>query len=370
MFLNLMKGKQQLLVAMFLLLFSACKQSEFYDKSQLLGPGNGIDTSADPDATATFTPPAVEPTPGAVTSPGVFTPPGTVPGLVLNDRKEIFTQNSLKNGDVDILWMIDNSGSMANKQKRLSESLGIFIDKFLDKNINFQMAITTTDGTSTKSGKMIGDSSKLTSTYLKTVGKATFMTYFQSIVKVGTSGSGVEQGLKTSSTFFDRYSASFVRADANLAIVEISDEEDQSEKTVNDYLNKFYALKASKGMVKVYSVVTQVLPDDHNLSDSIGYRYMDAAKITGGISSEIKNDFSTTLLNIGSSIVNLVDSFSLAEVPYNNAIKVYVNHAEVTTGWTYDITSRSVKFSSSAVPAEGSTIEVDYQVKATVLGAI
>ena len=266
--------------------------------------------------------------------------------------------------------MIDNSGSMENKQKRLSDSLGIFIDKFLDKNINFKMAITTTDGTSYYNGKMIGDANKLTSTYLQSVGKAKFMSYFQSIVKVGTSGSGTEQGLKTSSTFFDRYATSFLRADANLAIVEISDEEDQSEKTTSYYLNKFYALKASKGMIKIYSAVTKVLPDDHTLSDSIGNRYMQVSSITGGISSEIKNDFSGTLLDIGTSIVTLINSFSLAEAPYNNAVKVYVNKTEVKTGWTYDGISHSVKFLTGSVPAEGSSIEIDYQVQATVLGAI
>jgi hypothetical protein len=196
------------------------------------------------------------------------------------------------------------------------------------------------------------------------------MSYFQSIVKVGTSGSGTEQGLKTSSTFFDRYASSFLRPDANLAIVEMSDEEDQSGKAVNVYLDKFYALKPKKGMVKIYSIVTEVLPDDHTLSDSIGKRYMQASSITGGIASEIKSDFSTTLLDIGTSIVSLVDSFSLAEAPYNDAIKVYVNSTSITTGWTYDATSRSVKFSPTSVPAEGSLVEIDYHVKATVLGAI
>ena len=123
-------------------------------------------------------------------------------------------------------------------------------------------------------------------------------------------------------------------------------------------------------MIKIYSVITKVLPDDHSLSDSIGNRYMQAATVTGGISSEIKSDFSSTLLDIGTSIVSLIDSFSLAEAPYNNAVRVYVNKIEVKTGWTYDITSHSVKFSSTAVPAEGAAIEIDYQVKATVLGAI
>ena len=356
MFNNFLKNKRQLLIATVLLLFGACKQSEFYDKSQLLN--------------ASSTPSAVD-TGGGIIVPPIVTPPiVTVPGIILYDRKELFTQSIFKDGDVDILWMIDNSGSMANKQKRLSESLGIFIDKFLDKNINFRMAITTTDGTNLFNGKMIGDANKLTSSYLTEVGKANFMAYFQAIVKVGTNGSGIEQGLKTSTTFFDRYAASFLRTDANLAIVEISDEEDQSDKAVGVYLDKLYALKSSKGKVKVYSVVTKTLPDDHTLSDSIGNRYILASQTTGATSSEIKNDFSTILLDIGNSIVSLVDSFALAEAPYNNVVKVFVNKTEVLSGWTFDIATHSIKFNSNSIPVEGATIEINYQVKASVLGAI
>ena len=369
MLLTSMKGKQKVLIACFLFL-GACKQNEFYDKSQLLD-SEKAPTSAEADPTVSSANPTDGQNPtGGQSPPVVAVPPVNVPDPILNDRKEIFTQNSFKEGDVDILWMIDNSGSMANKQKRLSESLGIFIDKFLNKNINFKMAITTSDGRTAHNGKMIGDANKLTSSYLKLVGKTEFMSYFQSIVKVGTSGSGTEQGLKTSSTFFDRYATSFLRHDANLAVVEISDEEDQSETSVSVYLNKLFALKANIGMIKIYSVVTKVLPDDHTLGDSIGNRYIEATNITGGISSEIKNDFSTTLLDIGSSILTLIDSYALAEAPYNNAISVYVNKREVKTGWTYDPISHSVKFSAGSVPAEGATIEINYKVKATVLGAI
>ena len=359
---QLMKKKNKFIPVLFLILLGACKQSEFYDKSKFL---DSLDAP-----TSTSNSGGNPPSPG--TTPPVVIIPPTIenPNISLQNRKELFTQNNLKDGDVDILWMIDNSGSMDNKQKRLSDSLGIFIDKFLDKNINFKMAITTTDGRRICNGRMIGDSEKLTSDYLKLVGKANFMTYFQEVVKVGTSGSGVEQGLKTSTTFFDRYASSFLRNDANLAIVEISDEEDQSEKEVINYLDQLYALKTSKGKVKIYSIITKTMPDDSTLSDSIGNRYMLASLETGGTTSEIKDDFSDILINIGSSIVNLVDSFSLAESPYNNAIKVFINNIEVNSGWTYDIPTRSIKFNNGIIPPQGSVIEVDYQVKVPALGAI
>jgi len=421
MFFNDKKGKQSLLLAFVLITVGACKQSEFYDKAALLEPAKAVVSK--PGTDNGQMPPANDVNNGTVPNPpsSVVIPPPVVVNppvdcsgfwsecskscgggtqkftitistrdgghsctakdgdlrqcnlqecpIGLIDRSEIFTQNKMRDGDVDILFMIDNSGSMENKQKRLSESLGIFIDKFLDKNINFKMGITTTDGTNRFDGKIVGDPNKLTSNYLKQVGKATFMAYFQSITKVGILGSGIEQGLKTSAAFFDRYRSSFLRDDAYLTLVEISDEDDQSEKSVSDYVSYYQSLKKNKGMVKIYSIVTQTLPDDHTLQDSIGNRYMQASKMSGGTSSEIKDDFSKTLNDLGTNIVNLVDSFSLAEAAYNSEVTVLVNNKIITSGWKYNDISHSIKFDASSVPTEGSKIEVRYHVKASVVGA-
>jgi hypothetical protein len=381
---TLFKGKQILLISTLLFGLGACKQAEFYDKAVLLDfekPSDGGNGSGGVDCSGSWG--ACSKTCGGGLQVFSIVTPESNGGLsceaanaatqacnvqscttALSNRTETFTQDTLSQGDVDILWMIDNSGSMGNKQTSLSQNLGIFIDKFLDKGINFRMGITTSDGTSNYNGKMVGDPNKLTSAYLASVGKTQFMQYFQSIIKVGTNGSGNEQGLKTSSAFFDRYAASFLRSDANLAVVEISDEEDYSNSSVNYYLDKLYALKTNRGKVKIYSVVTKVLPADRNLPDSIGSRYIEASASTGGTSTDIKNNFSTSLLDIGTSIATLASSFSISAAPYNNAVKVFVNNVEMTTGWTYNATSRSVKFNIS--PAEGSQVVIKYQVQVAI----
>lgn len=45
---------------------------------------------------------------------------------------------------VDILWMIDNSGSMCQEQEAIRENFQLFIDQITKKNIDFQMGVTTT----------------------------------------------------------------------------------------------------------------------------------------------------------------------------------------------------------------------------------
>lgn len=434
MLLTRLTSKQTLLLALVLLLFSSCKQSEFYDKTALLDPSKTTKPASDPavdtgnqppvnnptdssssagstdgatnttttDApVATTLPPVVveAPNPDAslpsTTLPPISLPPILPPIVVTNppstggtcngntgspakpssetasnliDRSEIFTQDSTRTGDVDILWVIDDSGSMADNQDELARNFNNFITQFLDKNIDFKMAITTTDGTSTRNGKMVGDSAKLTSA--SAIGNRTaFTNNFTKWVKVGTSGSGIEQGLKCASSFLDRYSASFLRPDAYLAIVFVSDENDQSEKKVSEYIDRFQSTKVNKGMVKAYSIVTEKMPVNAQW-ETIGTRYNEVSVATSGTMSEITEDFSGTLKDIGTQIVKLIDSFALTESPYNDTVQVYVNNTEAKSGWNFDAKNHSVKFDTNTIPPEGSKIEIRYKVQATVVGAI
>ena len=314
-----------------------------------------------------ITPPVIV-TPPVVVTPPVITPPViTDPVVILNDRAEMFTQNTAQNGDVDILWVIDDSGSMADEQDALGKNFQSFINQFIEKNIDFKMAITTTDGTSARNGRMVGDSSKLTRASAKG-NKTAFLNNFTKWVKVGTSGSGVEQGLKTSTSFTDRYASSFLRPEAYLIVVYISDEEDQSDKKVSEYLAKLQALKVNKGMVKAYSIVS--VKNYGYQWETIGKRYMEVSTATAGAIGDIKKDFSSTLLDMGGKIVNLMDSFALNESPYQDQVEVFVNNTKVASGYVFNAAQRTVKFDANSLPAEGSKVEVRYKVKATVLGAI
>lgn len=360
MLLSEMKKKQIKLVPstllLSLLLLGACKQNDFYEKTGLseigdeynLPPGSASATTEDPHGLGTPTP---TPTPSSTSTPTI----------VLSDKQESFTQNLAKNGDVDILWVIDDSGSMSDNQTALANNFSSFIDSFLAKDVDFKMAITTTDGTNGHNGKMVGNSDKLTSDLAK-FNKTEFLNNFRTWSRVGVAGSGREQGLKTAKSFFDRYSSSFLRQDAYLAIVFISDEEDQSEKTVTEYLNFYKSLKSNPAMVKAYSLVTQkILPSQQ--WESIGHRYNYVADQTNGLKGDLDEDFAVTLNNIGTTISNLTDTFALNGSPYQNSIEVYVNGVKKTSGWSYDSVSKVVKFAANSIPVNGAAIVVKYKVQ-------
>jgi hypothetical protein len=250
---------------------------------------------------------------------------------------------------------------MADNQKALASNFSTFINHFLVKDVDFKMAITTSDGTYSQNGKMVGDANLLTTAAAKS-NKAQFIKNFTTWAKVGTSGSGIEQGLKTTKSFLDRYASSFLRKDAFLVIVFVSDEQDQSSGKQEEYLAYYKTLKANAGLVKAYSIVTQSLKG-YEIDETIGTRYNYVAQNTNGTIGDINSDFYQTLDNMGFTISNLADSFALNSLPYKNNIKVFVNGTELVNGWSFDFISKSIKFNADSIPMNGAKIEVKYQVQ-------
>ena len=276
-------------------------------------------------------------------------------------KVETFRQAAEESKKIDIVWVIDNSGSMNDEQSSLGINFSAFIDDFIDKNVDFRMAITTTDtSTIDKKGKMIaGSDFKLNSQAAK-VNEAQFKADFKSMIKVGTNGSGSEKGLAASEGFMDKYAATFVRPSAYLAVVVVSDEEDQSSKTVQQYTDYLKSFKNSNGLVKVYSVVDVNNTNCCQQGIATGSaRYKAASNNTAGMIADIREDFHGVLNDMGESIINLLDSFALSHEPVQGTLKVFVNSGE-TINYTYDSASRSIKFNQNSIPPVGAEIKVYY----------
>ena len=406
-----------------LVLLTSCNQEEYYQKEYLTpyngvnpsvvktpipttngdptlpststgtnsNPGNSTDPSATPsatptgtttpDPTASSTPvPTVTPT-GTVTPDPTTTPtvtvtpdptatpvvtvtpvPTTTPAPNQKLVSEQFTQNSSTPGKVDILWVIDNSGSMSDNQENLARNFDVFINDFIVKNIDFKMGVTTTDATYLYNGRQICGEDKLSLTQAQ-ANPTQFIYDFQNCVRVGDQGSSQEKGLHTMNEYFKKYASTFVRSDAYLVVIILSDENDQSSLTVQEYANALKAYKANAGLIKYYGLVTTVLPQVRTV-ESIGTRYMQMRDIMGGTIADITSDFYQTLTDFGGSIVNLMSSFALSQTPVSNVV-VKVNGLQVMTGWTYDSQNRSVKFDDQSIPPEGATITIEYYVEQT-----
>lgn len=290
------------------------------------------------------------------------------------------------NNKVDIVWVIDNSGSMSDEQSALGYNFRSFIDSFVENKSNYQMGITSTDTTGRGSiyehdGEFLGSVPVLTSD----MDQSDVRNNFIRNVKVGVGGSGSERGLEAASMAINKssYSASqnygFVRDDAFLAVIIVSDENDISPNSTNSYIESIRAAKANPSQVAIYSIVdtrsksyedpfTSVVDLDRYYSNWInpgGLRYINASDSTGGFVEDIHEDFAQSLLNIGSDIVELIKSFQLNNTPLIYSITVKIDGEFIQknniNGWTYDDSTRSIKFNGDSVPVHGAKVDIDYK---------
>lgn len=151
---------------------------------------------------------------------------------------------------VDILWIVDSSGSMAPKQARLAANFQGFINQLANANppIDFHIGVasTDTDDTTVRGQLRQWDLNGTRNDYIactpdngaltcNTGDSASVVTAFQQMSAVGILGSASERGLyaaylvltnpnNVSTDVFEH----FVRPDAALYVVVVSDEDDSS----------------------------------------------------------------------------------------------------------------------------------------------
>ena len=335
--------------------------------------------------------------------------------------QDTFNQNGQTiNGKVDILFVIDNSGSMGQNQSRLSTNFAAWIQAFNAKGLDYHIAITTTDsyryglGDHTKNPDGTYKYSTAFRGGIMTSDDADVVSEFEAAALVGTTGSGDERALASfQATLSDPANAAFPRSDASFSIIMIGDEDDwahapvsglysglevwQPDTTFPDYAgyepyvqsltgnNPAAVLMPVSGFLSYLDTRLGVTASSRNYNihaitvtdptclatypvgagQHIGYRYMDLATQAGGTVNSLCNDFAGDLTNISNSIIELTTKFFLTRTPVAGTLVVQINGVAVasdpTNGYTYSSSDNSVSFHGSAVPSAGTSISVAFQ---------
>ena len=185
-------------------------------------------------------------------APAVLTDPTRATdafGVNVPRQCDAYTQLPVRK--VDILWVVDSSGSMAPKQARLAANFQGFINQLVTANppIDFHIAVTSTDTDDANvRGKLrpwsLGASTEnfiactpmgMSVTCNTGPNLTTVVAAFGQMSAVGINGSASERGLyaaylalteptNITTPVFDR----FIREDAALYVVIVSDEDDAS----------------------------------------------------------------------------------------------------------------------------------------------
>lgn len=233
---------------------------------------------------------------------------------------------------IDVLFVIDNSKSMAYEQQSMASRVRNFLDVF--QGLDWQIAVTTTDpdNVALGDGRLIPLSNdQLTYVLDSTVPSANAQTILGNTLQRSEFGSGTEQGIRAVYRAIERSldvnspAAKFIRPDAQLAVVLISDEDESADGLRNDpyslisFINQTYS--GSKGF-SFHSIISR--PGDYLCLDGAGktqgVRYSKMSKLTGGILGDVcASDYAEQATGIAQGVKNTLKSVTLSCVPVVDA---------------------------------------------------
>jgi hypothetical protein len=268
----------------------------------------------------------------------------------------------------DVLFVIDDSCSMSDKQTSLATNFSSFISAGLTRTADFQLGVTTTDCTPTgPQGQLVSTSSN---PKILTSGMSNLVSLFAQKANVGTAGSGWETPLEAawlavSAPLTTTDNAGFVRSTASLAVVIVSDAVDQSPQPISYYASRLLGAKGAGNQRLVSVSVIGPFADPtpagctiDSVPDVGGYDQVIAP--SHGLKSDIcSSNWAADLNTLGSSILGVLPSrFPLTSAPAPGSITVAVNGAPTTTGWTWDPVQNAVVFTTA--PATGVHVDISY----------
>ena len=208
-----------------------------------------------------------------------------------NEFKEkqtiVFNSREKRGNKLDILWVVDNSGSMGSYQDALAGNFSSFIEDF-DSNNEFKMAIVTTDNSTNRAVDNDGILLLTSDTYAKN--KEKFKKDFKKKIKVGTSGNHIEKGLKYSWDFLSRNWQN-PHPEANLIVIYVSDEQDCSLSSPDQYKENMEDLYGGEGKV----ILMAITLDDRSSNGSIRHNAITCSSLLDnlGLSPCSKNSCSS-----------------------------------------------------------------------------
>lgn len=258
----------------------------------------------------------------------------------------------------DILFFGDTSGSMATELTTMGEKITVLINSLTEYTDEWQlMAVTGPTGCGV-TGILTPDTTEYA---------AQFAT---GLLTPPGEDEVDEWGLYNAwqaveSTDEGECNAGFLREDARLHVIFISDEADHSPgfdggdpEYWKTYTDAIYARVGDPDKLR-FSGVVGPAPSGCDGAE-IGTGYVDAIESWGGTVLSICDNWDEDVELLVDTTVQY-DTFKLSKFPIPESIEVFVEGAARSSGWTYESTGNAVVFTES-IPVTGENVEVFYMV--------
>jgi len=260
-----------------------------------------------------------------------------------------FTQHMSIDG-IDILWVIDRSGSMGRYNAELLAGVEAMLLAL--PTSDWRLVMLSADPRksvlSTEFPLVPGDDIDDAAAMLATLTSAPY-----------------EEGFNSVYDYINHnpYSSTWMRPDAGLLVVFVSDEEEQSipEYTLPaDFISWYGSLRmGSVFMASVVNVAEPVSECTHFVSPiDVGDRYMEATYVLGGIVVDIcSEDWSAGVTDATHSIEPYED-LPLTHKAEADSIRVFIN-GSLNHDWYYQESDNTIYF--TIIPSAGQLVEVGYR---------
>lgn len=215
---------------------------------------------------------------------------------------------------------------------------------------------------------------------------------FAEMVAQGVSGSGIEMGLEAvrlavTEPLASGANAGFIRPEANLSVLIVSDEEDSSPLPVDDYLSAYAEVKGEAAfrdhrIMNVSAVIGDRAPEFEgepscssiNGNADWGRRYLVAVERTEGLVDSICDaDFSPIVNQLGLTLSGLESEFELSRVPKLDTLLVSIygdassaskiGDLTLDVDYTYIELNNSIRFEYDQVPESQQYILAEYKIQ-------
>jgi len=265
-----------------------------------------------------------------------------------------FTQPNSMNG-IDILWVIDRSGSMTNEAAQIVTGIETMIAALPESDWRLVM-LNISPNPQAIMNQMFplipGD------------GLTEAWAMYNAL-----GGSNREEGFSAVYTYMTEnpYSQTWMRPDASLLIVFVSDEDEQSftnYPTTTSFLNWLNTRRTDTHITSIVHFPQYVSQCNFNPT-AVGDRYIEAVDLTGGTKIDICTDDWSVGITEALNQVEPYDNYRLSKrVKYPQYLQVFYDGRPVHPDeWRFDSASNTVWF--NPLPAGNVLVEIAYYYEPT-----
>ena len=281
----------------------------------------------------------------------------------------------------DIMFSVDASCSMSDNTNQLASNFSSFISQLSNYSNNWQVMVTGGDTGCNVGGILTPNTSNYTTTFQNAVkckddesfgvfSPNPLVSECEPISDQYTESLLTEARNAIEATDSGECNSGFIRPNAMLHIIFVSDEPEQSEEMTGEtwqmLTDQIVAKRGSAGLVRISSIVGDVPNGCQSggflgASADPGTGYVDATNYTNGVFLSICDSWSNPAnLQLLAETSVLLDAYPLDYGAIEETIEVTVNSYPVDSQyWYYDENTQSVMFTSNA-PQEGSSVTITY----------